>query len=215
MAQMTSLNSVLESLSSRPFGQAPGDPVAGAAMNRNDEAEYTKCYARNWSNSRERRYITEAISWLRGGQKAEQLAKKTGEDFEMPYKRREAYAGQDPSVTAVEIKPVEAVLQFDNSRFIIPPAKDAKKEPEWIAIPQGVMDLYYGNWERLNSPNARERAQEMEAVKGRRKDYCVRLDARGQNTNEFGFLEFKREIIARENIAIDSDSVFPDNYVEV
>lgn len=212
MAALASVNQVLESLQANPFGADPSDPKAGLAMNQG--SEYVKCFVRNWSANRERRFITEHISWLKGGERAAKAAKLQGEDFELDKKRKEAYLGQNPSVTEVAIKPVSAILQFDSQQFIVPASDNAKKDPEWVPIPQGVFDLYYGNWERLNSTDAKERALEAEAVAIRRRDVCLRMN-KGQNTNEFGFLEFKREIIPHQSIAIDSDMVFSDSYVEV
>lgn len=214
-SQFATVNDVLKSFNSKPMGQEAGDPTSGVVLNRNEASEYVKCFVRNWSGTKERQYIKETISWRQGGQRAATEAKKLGEDFQLQNKRAEAYAGQDPSVIDTAVVPRTAVLLFDNKRFEIPFSKDPKKEPEWLPIPQGVMDLYYGNPDRLESEDHRERTLEIESVRSRRKDYCVRLNQRGENTNPFGYLEFKREIILPTALAIDTDQVYADDYVEV
>jgi len=213
--QFANVNAVLQSFNQKPFGTEAGDPTNGVVLNRSEASEYVKCFVRNWSGNRERKYIKEVISWRNGGQRAAAEAKKLGEDFDLKALRAEAYLGQDPSIIAEGILPRTAVLLFDNKRFEIHPSKDPKKDPEWTPIPQGVMDLYFGNPDRLMSEDNRERVAELEAVRARRKDYCVRPGSRNQNTNPFGYLEFKREIILPQALAIDTDQVYADDYVEV
>lgn len=212
---MQNVNAVLESLQQTPLGQAPGDPRPGLALNYSESSELIKCYVRNWSGNIKRKFIVDHISPYRGGERTAELMREKAQPFDVEKLRAQAARGTDASIKDYAIKPVAVKLQFNQMLFLVDPSKDPKKDPEWVPIPQGVMDLYYGNWERLEGLDARERAREIERVQFRRQDVCIRKNKAGVNENEYGFLEFKREIMQPMQVAVDAEMVFTDDYVEV
>ena len=208
---------VLEEIQAVPYGQAPGDLSPGGALNRTASDDYVRCFVRNWSANIERDFVFESVSQYQGGEKSRALAMAKGEDFNLQELRDAHRNGHNADIIHRGIKPVAAIdLKFDSKYFRVPASKDPKKDPEWVPIPQGVMDLYYGNADRLASSDKREANDELERVRSFRKyDPCIRRNARGENMNKFGFLEFKREIIEPSVVAVDTDSIFTDDYIEV
>lgn len=200
-----------------PWGQGPGEVGPGGAINRTSSDEYIRCYVRNWSAQLERDYVFEAISQYQGGEKSKELAMKKGDDFDLVSLREKHRLGQNADIIHHGVKAIPKVeMKFDGKYFTIPASKDPKKDPEWIGIPQGVMDLYYGNYDRIHGLDKNEANKELELVRGRRRyDPCIRKNARGENTNKFGYLEFRREIIEPSAMAVDADHVFTEDFIEV
>jgi hypothetical protein len=209
-------NAVLQDLAAVPIGQAPGDPTPGLAYNRSPGDDYVRCFVRNWSGNKDRRYIKEHISLFGGGEQTAKEKREKGEPFNVEEIRAKISRGQDANILTEGLKSAPALLTFDGKQFLIEPSKDPKKEPPWVPIPSGLMDLYYGNVERLHGNDAREASREMEAVQLRRRvDPCVRLDKQGRMVNPYGYLEFKREIIEPQKMAVDAEQVFAGEYIEV
>lgn len=215
-AKTTALD-VLTELQSVPYGQGQGDLGPGGALNRTSSDEYIRCYVRNWSASVERDFVYEAVSQYQGGEKSRELAMQKGENFNLEELREKHRLGHQSDIIHRGVKAIPKVeLKFDGKYFPVTASKDPKKDPEWIGIPQGVMDLYYGNYDRLHSLDKNEANKELELVRGRRRtDPCIRRNARGDNTNKFGYLEFKREVIEPSALAVDADHVFTEDFIEV
>jgi hypothetical protein len=212
----TSINAVLQDLVATPIGTLPGDPTPGLAYNRTAGDDYIRCFVRNWSNNKDRKYIKEYVSLYGGGEQTAREKREKGEPFNIEELRAKISRGHEANILADGLKPAPALLKFDGKQFLIEPSKNPKQEPPWVPIPAGLMDLYYGNYERLHGNDAREAAREIESVQLRRRvDPCVRLDKQGRPINPFGYLEFKREIIEPKSLAVDADEVFAGEYIEV
>lgn len=208
----------LQGIMDTPYGQASGDLAPGGAINRTAADDYVRCYVRNWSANIERTYVFEYVSQYRGGEKSKALANAKAEDFNLEALQIRHHNGQAADILERGVKStvVPASLEFDSKKFLVPPSKDGKKEPEWQSIPSGAMYIYFGDPDRLNSPDRVIANNERERIAAKfRYDPCIRKDARGENTNKYGFLEFKREIIEPSSLAVDADSIYAHDHIEV
>lgn len=203
---------VFESLEAEPLGTKVGEGMFGRVVS--GSKEYVKVRVRNLSATQSRKYLKEAISFLRGGERTAGENAAAGKHMELTELREAAKRGLDPSVYEEGIKPVDAMLTFDNDRYVIPSHDEKGNPAPWTDVPEGCYDLYVGNYSRLNSADPRERSQELARASSRRRDVCIR-DAKGRNENPFGFLEFEREVIRPTAIAIDDDQIYAENLVEV
>ena len=114
------------------------------------------------------------------------------------------------------IKPCKAKLTWNNQDWVIPPAKDPKQDPQWFYVPEGVWDLYLGNYDRMNSSNATEKMQEMMKLSQRfagRENPAVQKDEDGNVIS--GYVEFAREEISPQSRAVDSDQLVASEIEEV
>lgn len=199
---------VMRSLQSSPLGT--GDMEGGLQAPFNAPREHVVVKVRNLSALQKRRYVIEPISWLRGGEQYADEMQQKGKFVNLETLQKRAAHGADVSPTEVAVKPVDVFLTFDNAHYYVPAVDDktGEKAP-WVDVPDGVYDLYVGNFQRLNDP--RERAKELERVKSRRKDYVVRAG----DKNEYAFLEFSYEVIQPTAIAVDKERIYAGEVVEV
>lgn len=185
---------------------------------------------RNLSGVRKRKYVEEAVSYRRGGERSIKTGPYKGiPDVSVDALRTKILmSNEDVNWYNEKVLPVDMRIQHDSRRPIIP-YKDFKtgKLAPWIVVDPGAWDLYMGNWERMNSSDPKERIQEQMslATRGLSK-YCIAAeDYENQRTpedaalvpddNPSGFLQWMREPIAMMDAFVDNDRVRSDALIEV
>jgi len=206
---------LLDNLTQTPLGA--GENEAGLQAPFNQRPPQAVYFVRNLSAIRERNVLVEPVSPHSGGEKMFELGGPYhNKSVSLDTVRKQAE--RDPiraSWWVSKIEKKDFFLKFDGQTYEVPAkgrcAKLGKEvEAPWVAVPEGIFDLYYGNWERLNDP--RQRAKEIERVALRRQPDPV---VRGDGDNPYGFLEFLREPIEAKPMAVDSRRVMAGDIVEV
>lgn len=203
----------MNSLRQSPLGTGDGEGSLQAPFNASKVIARVR--VRNLSAIRKREHIIEPVSWLRGGEEHyDELAKagKLPGTSSIESLHRMAAHGREASITNYEIAPVDVLVTFDSGQYVIPHT-DPKtgEEAPWIEVPDGVYDLYVGNYQRLKDPM--ERAKEIERVKNRRRDLVVREG--DKDKNKWAFLEFSYEEIKPIAVAVDAERIYAGEVVEV
>ena len=80
-------------------------------------------------------------------------------------------------------------------------------------MPEGVYDLYCGNYLRMHNGDERERADEISKLHSRVRD--LRCEGPEDMRNPDGVLEFIREEIAMDSGFAREDRVYADDLMEV
>lgn len=219
---------LFRSLSAQPYGKAQEDAPYSRPFNVSDETVIVR--VRNLSALRPRRVFLDHIGLGRGGEQyAMEMAEKGRTiNLDMLYTQFARFGGngRDISPTADRIDPIDAYVMWDGKPYVIPAKDEHGKPAPWVEIPEGIYDLYFGNHKRLFEMGPKERANELEAVRTRRRDYCVRnpvsKDFMAENEkqgadkdNPFAFLVFDRKVVKPEAVAIDMDRVYSGRAMEV
>jgi hypothetical protein len=217
MATPSSAAMIMDSIAMQPLGSLNDEAHLRSPHNRGTENVLVR--VRNLSAVKSRRYFHEdRPSWLRGGEQLEKEIKKRYPTFDLSTARRDAFVGGGVTLENIVkegIKPVDAVVTFDNEKYKIPYKDEQGNNAPWIDVPEGVYDLYFGNFARLNSSDPRERSNEMEAVKNRRGNLDKNVVIRPGEANPWAFLEFERRVIKPETFAIDVEQVYADRLMEI
>ena len=195
-----------------PLGSLPGEAGLQSPYNLRPDMVIVK--VRNLSAIHKHRIVREAVSIRRGGN--EQLKDRHGKETwgsnvspaELQFRVAQ---GEDVNWYEDKIVPQDFILRHDGRRYLIP-AIDPKtgENAPWITVPAGAWDLYMGNWDRMHSPSAKERATELEMLGVRGFSKWVADD-----DNSFGFLEFSREIVRVETATVDAALVRSGRLIEV
>lgn len=217
-------------VNSAPYGQAPEDQGQRRPFNLSDETVVVN--VRNLSALRPRRIIVDYISMFRGGERwaAEQAEKGRQVNLDMLYSQMAKF-GDSPATrsvqpTIVKVEPIDAFLTWDGKPYLVPAVDEHGKPAPWCKIPEGVMDLYYGNWKRLHEMSPKERSNELEAVRARRRDFIVRRPMNEEfmkahdseasdKDNDYAFLVFDRQVVKPASVAIDMERVYAGRALEV
>lgn len=215
-------------VNSAPYGHAPEDQGHRRPYNASDETVIVN--VRNLSALRPRKMEVDHISFFRGGEQwaAEQAEKGRVVNLDMLYSQMAKFGDNARGVqpTIVKLAPIDALLAWDNQVWIVPALDDHGKPAPWCKVPEGVLDLYYGNWKRLHEMSPKERSTELEAVRSRRRDFIVR---RPQNEdfmkahetevadkdNPFAFIVFDRQVVKPTAVAVDMERVYAGHAMEV
>ena len=200
------ISTIFRSLSSTPLGQ--GDGEQKLLRPYNDGPRTVTTYARNWSALKKRRVVREAISWRRGGEKSVAKGGPLSNGTSIQQLREEARNGMDMNWYAEEVKETDARLLFDGRAWVIPArGQDGEPAPK-TQIPEGLMDLYCGNYERMNSDDPLVRSEEIAKLRARvREIFCLGPD---DDEHPNGFIEFIREEIEFTARPASEDHVYAE-----
>lgn len=117
----------------------------------------------------------------------------------------------------------EAAVERDPQTKLLPPPRlcdhEGRAYAPWIdRLPSGIYDLYMGNYARMHSSDPTEMSAEVNRVKTRRTDYCLRYtdnDRRREERNPWAFVDWHYEIHRPEPAAIDQERVYAGELVEI
>lgn len=217
MASPSSAAMLMESIAQVPLGFGENEGQLNSPYNRGKENVLVR--VRNLSATRSRlMFDRDRPSWLRGGEQLEQKIKKRYPTFSLDVARRDAFVGAGASmdkITEEGVFPVDVTLKFDDQLYRIPAKDEDGKDAPWVDVPEGVMDLYYGNWKRMNSDDPKERSEEIESIKRRRGNNDKNVVIRPGENNKWAFLEFERKLIKHETFAVDAARLYADRLVEI
>jgi hypothetical protein len=203
---------VLQSLATIPLGQANGEAGLQSPFNGRPTGVIVK--VKNWSASVPRTVLKTAISFKRG---AERLSEKEKGGMSTEAIQVAAFV-DDMSRYTTAVKPVRAIIKWDGKDYVIPPASPSDPEnPPAISVPEGAWDLYCGNYERMNDPDINVRVQEVTILGIRRGGRPSPIVERDPDTGEIttGFLEFIREEVRPQSVAVDSSALTSGEIIEV
>lgn len=217
-------------LKTAPLGQGPGDP--NLALPFNATAIRPRVYIVNRSATQPRRIVKVAVSGRRGAREALMADELLRKDFTPQGIYDEANKGADMNVYEDGIiKPVVLRVTFNSEPFFIYPAKcktdkDGKvleiiEKEEPHLVPDGVWDLYLGNYDRMHSDDHRVVGTEAERLAvtwtQRRNPVFQYHDELGKHLtdNPFGFVEFIRVVEKEAPQRVDQSFVTAMDLVEV
>ncbi len=209
---------LLDDLSERPLGSAPGESNLQTPYNASPGLVLVSI--KNHSATAVRRVIDKAVSERRGGGVRALDSDMKSAGYSVETIQREA-AMRDMSSYKDVVRPQVATIRFDGKLWYIPPAKHKDEDPEPVPVPEGVWDLYMGNYERMHSPDASVRLLETRYLNERwtgAHSAVMVFDADGNHdfeANPFGFLEFIREDRSFDRHAFDTQSLPASAIVEV
>ena len=210
------------------YGQAPEDQAHRRPFNTVDETIIVR--VRNLSALRPRRVEIDHISFFRGGESwaQEQLDKGRQVNLDMLYSQVAKFGDQARNVQPTELKmaPIDAILTWNSGSYIVPSHDEHGKAAPWCEIPEGVMDLYYGNWKRLHEMTPKDRATELENVRSRRRDFIIRRpisadfmkesdSEKADKDNDWAFIVFDRKVVSPQSVAVDMERVYSGKSMEV
>lgn len=204
---------VAADLGMQPLGTGGGEPGQVAA---NATKDIVLVKVRNLSAVHARRCVIERVSFVRGGEQYEGDVRRESKGrnvIDLNALRARAMF-DDVSPTVEKIEAINVALTFDSGLYLVPAyAEGHEGDPEhaapWVEVPDGVYDLYVGNFQRLNDP--RERSKEIERVKSRRLDVVLRPGAK----NPWAFMEFQRQVVRPMPTAVDAERIYSGDLVEV
>jgi hypothetical protein len=202
---------VMQSLSTEPLGTVGAEAALQSPFNQKPTSVIVK--VKNWSAQIPRKVLKTPISFKRG---AERLTEKqkggmTTEAIQI------ASFTQDMSIYEDSIKPVKAVLTWNGQAYMIPPSASKEEEPVAVTVPDGVWDLYLGNYDRMRDPDPNVRVQEATLLALRRGGRTSPVIERDPHTGEIssGFLEFIREEVRPQAVAVDKAALSAGDIEEV
>lgn len=167
---------------------------------------------KNYSARYPRKIVKTAVSWWRG---ADNIPEKERNGATVEAIQREAL-NVDKTKYEKKIKPTTALLMHDGKNYAVPPAASADEEPPAVIVPEGLYDLYCGNYARMNSADINERVDEANRLAMRRagKDSpVIQYDAEGNHVS--GFLEFIREEVRPQAAKLDAAKLRSGDIEEV
>lgn len=211
-------------LKTNPLGRGQGDPNLSLPFNAS--ATRPRVYIVNNSATKERRIVKIAVSGRRGAREALQADPDLRKDFTPQGIYDEVNKGVDMNVYQDGvIKPVVLKVTFNGEKFFIYPAKTDKdgkivEKAEPHLVPEGVWDLYLGNYERMHSDDQFVVGEEATRLAvtwtQRRNPVYGYVDEHGRYStdNPFGFCEFVRVVEKEAPHKIDRDFISALDLVE-
>jgi hypothetical protein len=200
----------LQQLTQTPLGRADGEANLQVPFNAKPTSVIIS--VKNHSATVERKVLKAAVSYMGGTE--QKAVRDHWEGMTSEAIQKEA-ARRDMNVYDHKVKPVKAMLPFDGKNYIIPPGKTKEDEPPKVTVPEGMWDLYMGNWERMNG-SAQERNEELQRLATRfsgRENPAMQFDAQGNVKS--GYLEFIREEVRPEAYALDREALASSDIEEV
>jgi hypothetical protein len=191
-----------------PFGTKPGENLRVAA---NYVPAPAVVYVVNHSRTRAWKRISVPVSTRHGGEEALRKDAKLREIYNVDMLYHAVANGQDMNRYEEGIKPVVFTFMVGGQLQIIPPAKNADQPPPRIEVPEGSLDLFLGNYDRMRGivrdENGQIKSEGSAAIIGDERSRLAVMWRRRKNPvfmftddadtkhidNEFGFLEFVRE----------------------
>jgi hypothetical protein len=202
-------DAVLAEIAAQPIGSVAGDPRPGVAFNvLPAQAVY---FARNRSSELPRKVITQSYSARQHiPEKLQQKYHMDGATIAQQIDR--GLANYDETETAIE--PVDKVLMWDSKRYVIRCSREPGKPGEWQPIPEGLWDLYLGNYERMHHADAQVRKEEGDRLRGVMGGKNIVFEE-GERPNEWAYIEFRREEITSEPVATDREKIYQGVPIEI
>uniref|UniRef100_E6QP85 Uncharacterized protein n=1 Tax=mine drainage metagenome TaxID=410659 RepID=E6QP85_9ZZZZ len=170
-----------------------------------------RVYVRNWSRTQKRKMVKIAVSERRGADEALLADKELQKRYNVDTLSSRAGKGFDVNVYETKVHPVAHRLKWNNRDFVILPASSDDEDPPMVLLPEGVWDLYLGNYERMHSDDHRVRAEEggrLGTIWLRRHNPILKVTDNGETKvrdNAFGYLEFIRVVEKEAPATIDRD----------
>jgi hypothetical protein len=202
---------VLQNLMQTPLGRADGEANLQVPFNQGPTTVVVR--VRNHSRTATRKLLKAAVSYAgNSAYEPEVLEKYKGQS---PESIQKTAMTRDMNVYATGTKAVKARLPFDGKDYIIPPAKSESEEPQAVIVPEGMWDLYMGNWNRMNGTQ-QEKTEELNRLASRfagRENPAMKFDRNGNVQS--GYLEFIREEVRPSSMSLDADSLSASDIDEV
>lgn len=195
-----------------PLGSLPTERHLAAPYNSVPQSAVVE--VRNLSASIKRRFVKEAISIRRGGDRAIKEGPYKGPEYKgtsVDMLRWRVAQGENMNWEIEDVKPTDWLLRHNSQEWMIWYADPVTNvEAPWITVNEGAWDLYMGNWERMHSTDAQERQREAQRLQGRGYfKYTVHED------NPYGFLEFRRRPIEAQQVLVDRKVIEGRSIMEV
>lgn len=204
----------------QPLGSLPGEGHLAQPYNLVPDRVLVR--VRNLSASMPRNVIKEAVSIRRGGN--EQLKDKTrmatfGDRISPVELQFRVAQGDNMNWTDQITEGVDYILRHGGQRFLIPYSEIDPKTKQhipngalapWMPVPAGAWDLYMGNWDAMNSRDQKDKTDELSRLRLRYLSHWTIQDEQG-----YGFLEFAREVIQVETVAVDEQMLAAGRLIEV
>ena len=203
---------VLQSLQQAPLGHDPLETGLNNPFNSRPTSVIVR--VRNWSASVPRKVLKTAISFKRG---AERLSEKERGGMSIEALQIASFT-DDFSRYETKVKPVKAIIKWDGKDYVIPPADPATPDnPPAVTVPEGAWDLYLGNYDRMHDTDPNIRVRELEVLSLRRGGRTNAVLERDPVTGEVtsGFLEFIREEVRPQSVAVDAAAMSAGEIEEV
>lgn len=225
---------VIFSLNSNPLGTVQGEAALQTPFNT--PRRRPNVYVVNHSRVKERRVCVVPVSSISGAEDALRYKGPKGKEYREAYGNAElltqAAKRKDMSIYEDAVEPVMFVINFDGRKYVIAPATaEDPNNPPVEAVPDGVWDLYCGNYERMNAtkdrgdgvivPDTKERSEELQRLTlrwSRKHSPVWRQVVNGTpstSDNPFGFIEFIYEIPKEAPTRVDGAFVTASELAEV
>lgn len=194
-----------------PLGSMPGEGHLQVPYNNVPDRVLVR--VRNVSALQPRTIILESVSIRRGGN--QQLKDKSrraifGDNVSPVELQFRVAQGDNMNWTEDKLSPVDYILRHNSQRYLIPHTDPKTGEvAPWKPVPAGAWDLYMGNWDAMHAKD-RDRTDEIGRLRTRGLDVWVRTE-----DNMAGILEFEREVIRVETVAVDAQMVSSGRLIEV
>jgi hypothetical protein len=204
-------------LKTNPLGHGQGDPSLQAPFNNAQPT--ARIFLINHSRTVERRFVKVGVSWKRGAAKALQADAELRKLYNVATLREAVVDGQDMNVYDTKRAPVLFAPFWNGVRYPVPPAPEGAP-PLAVQVPEGLWDLFMGNWDRMNDPDQRVRAEEAMrlAISQTAKNSPIRFvtvdGEREERENPFGFIEIERRTERMEPIAPDTEFLTAMDLIE-
>lgn len=209
----TGKGAVLDSLTAAPLGSVEGDINPNIA--RNAKAMTAVYFARNLSGTLKRRTIDIAVTVGVGYDNPK--VKKYWGNMDGEEIRKQCAQGRDMNLYKNDVYPVRKVLKFNNQLIEVP------VDGTEISIPEGLWDIYLGNYDRIRSKDNLTQSQEYERLSNR---WCSpgtpnpvyeagTEPPKDHDGRQTAFIEFRRQEIHVQQATQDLTKVYASEGVEV
>ena len=186
-------------------------PVKHVGMAANYVPPPALIYVVNHSRTRPWKRVSVAVSTTHGAEEALAKDTKLREMYNVDMLYNAVAQGRDMNRYETDIKPVVFTFFVGGQIQIIPPAKNADSPPPRIEVPEGALDLFLGNYDRMRGAvrghDGQIKREGDASVIGDERSRLAVMWRRRHNPvfrftddekvtnieNAFGFLEFVRE----------------------
>jgi hypothetical protein len=186
---------------SSPLGSLAGEAHLQRPFNETQPAAIIR--VKNCSDEVKRKIVIEAVSFLSGGELSIAKGPYKGKNVTEETLQKRAAAGRNVNWEEFKIVPQPVALKIDGRVIQLHPGEEK-------IVPEGLWDLYCGNWDRMHSTDEKERTNELERLLNRGLNRFVMTEG-----NPYGFLQFTREPIELENRVIDRNHPLPSGMIEI
>jgi hypothetical protein len=196
-------------LQNNPLGAGQNEANLTAPFNA--AVSKARIFLINHSANISRRYVKVPVSFKRGAAQALQADAELRKLYNISTLREAVAEGQDMNVYGEKKSAVMYAPTWNGKTYPIPPAKDENSPPPRVQVPEGLWDLLMGNYERMNSSDPRERAEEAVRLANSfiaKRNPVLYVTVDGERTtrdNPFGFIEIERVTEHMEPVSPDTE----------